>query len=68
MKRTQNLSVAILDRRGFCSSIVGWAVSIVVAKVSFGAEPSLIVASADEEFVFVNGWVLTREDVTGIKE
>jgi hypothetical protein len=57
-----HLFFAGLDRRGFCSSIAGWAVSVIFAKLPFAAEPSLHSAKTDHEFLVVNGWVLTGDD------
>jgi hypothetical protein len=45
---------AIIDRRFFCRSIAGLAVNVVLAKLPSGIE---------QEFLIVNGWVLTREDM-----
>jgi hypothetical protein len=55
--------VDIFDRRYFCCSIVGLAVNTGLAKLPFGVEQVSKMAAANREFVIVNGWVLTREDV-----
>jgi hypothetical protein len=55
--------VDIFDRRYFCCSIAGLAVNIGLGKLLFGVEQVSKVAAANQEFVIVNGWVLTREDV-----
>lgn len=59
----RNPRAAVMERRYFCSLIAGLLVSVIGAKLSFGIEQKLRVANADEEFVIVNGWVLTREDL-----
>jgi hypothetical protein len=52
----------IIGRRYFCCSIAGLVVSDIVAKPPFRAAkiPQL---PAHQEFLIVNGWVLTREDL-----
>lgn len=65
MKKAQNPSGAVADRRGFCTSIAGWVVGIIFANFPFAAEQSLHVANTDQEFLVVNGWVLTRGDFAG---
>ena len=52
----------IINRRCFCS-IAGLAVNVVLAKLPFGVEQSSKMTAANQEFLIVNGWVLTREDV-----
>jgi hypothetical protein len=52
-----------IGRRYFCCSIVGLAVSVVVAKLPFEIEQWSKISTADQEFPIVNGWVLTREDL-----
>jgi hypothetical protein len=54
---------AIIDRRCFCCSIAGLAVNVVLAKLPSGIEQRSKMATADQEFLIVNGWVLTREDM-----
>jgi hypothetical protein len=65
MSRMGRLFSIGLDRRGVCSLIAGWAVSVIFAKLPYAAEPSLPSAKTDHEFLAVNGWVLTREDIAG---
>ena len=48
---------AIMSRRRFFSSIAGLAASLYIP---FSASK---VASRDQDFVIINGWVLNREDV-----
>jgi hypothetical protein len=38
------------------------AVSVIFAKLPFAAEQSLHLANTDQEFLVINGWVLTNED------
>jgi hypothetical protein len=58
---------AIIDRRCLCCSIAGLAVNVVLAKLPFGGKQSSKMAAANQEFLIVNGWVLTREDVAVIE-
>ena len=51
-----------MDRRNFLSSIAGLAVSLLAGDIPFF---TLKVPSGEQDFVIVNGWVLTREDVAG---
>jgi hypothetical protein len=51
-----------MGRRCFCSSIAGLAVNVVLAKLPFGVEQSKM-GAPNQEFLIINGWVLTREDV-----
>jgi hypothetical protein len=62
MSKMGCLFFAVLDRRGFCSSIAVGAVSVIFAKLPFAAEQSLHLANTDQEFLVINGWVLTSED------
>jgi hypothetical protein len=58
---------SLFDRRYFCYSIAGLAVNVVLAKLPFGTGPRLKMAAADQEFLIINGWVLTREDMVASK-
>ena len=58
----QNYS-AIINRRYVLCSIAGLAINVVVAKLPFGTEQRPKIAAAGQEFLIVNGWVLTREDM-----
>jgi hypothetical protein len=51
-------SIAAIDRRWFCRSLAG-----VAAGATLGISPALAVSSVEPEFVIVNGWVLTRQDI-----
>jgi len=42
--------------------IAGVAVNVVLAKLPFGNERLSKMTSLDQEYVIVNGWVLTRGD------
>jgi len=53
----------VLDRRYFCGSIAGVALNVVLAKLPFGTKQGSKMAAANPEFLIVNGWILTREDV-----
>jgi len=53
----------ILDRRRFCWSITGLAANVALARLPFGIEKWPKIAALDQEFLIVNGWVLTRKDV-----
>jgi hypothetical protein len=54
---------APINRRCVFCSIAGLAIDVVLAKLPFGIEQKSKMASADQEFVIINGWVLTREDI-----
>ncbi len=43
--------------------MAGLAINVVLAKLPFGVEQRSRMAAADQEFLIVNGWVLTREDI-----
>lgn len=53
----------IFNRRYFCHAIAGLAVNIGLAKLALGVGQRPRMPAANREFVIVNGWVLTREDV-----
>jgi hypothetical protein len=63
MNRARNLCTAAVGRRCFFRSLAGLALCATVAKLPFGAERPSKMTSADQEYVIVNGWVLTREDL-----
>ena len=50
------------NRRHFFCSIVGLTVSVVVPKLPFEIKQWSKLPTADQGFLIVNGWVLTRED------
>ena len=52
----------MIDRRCFCFSIAGFAG--VAAQLPFGIIRKSQMVPAAHEYLIVNGWVLTREDVT----
>jgi hypothetical protein len=54
---------AIIDRRHFCCSTAGLAVNFFLAKLPLGIKQRPEMAPANQEFVIVKGWVLTREDL-----
>lgn len=56
--------VAELGRRGFLSLMIGWSVGEALPSMVTGRGQPLAGAQA-AEYVIVNGWVLTREDVAG---
>jgi hypothetical protein len=58
----QNYS-GTFNRRRVCCSIVGLAINGVLANLPLGTEQKPQMAGLGQEFVIVNGWVLTREDV-----
>jgi len=47
-----------MDRRGFCRALAGAA-----AGTALGVSPASALSVAESEFVIVNGWVLTPQDV-----
>jgi hypothetical protein len=53
----------ILDRRHFFGMITGLAVNIGLLKLPFGVEQRSTIVAPNREFVIVNGWVLTGEDI-----
>jgi drug/metabolite transporter superfamily protein YnfA len=58
----------ILGRRNFCLATVASILGARIVSLRFRTDHSLIPIATSEEFVIVNGWVLTREDgaATGI--
>jgi len=55
----------IINRRCFfCCSIAGLAINAVRATLPFGIEQKSNMEASNQEFLIVNGWVLTRKDVT----
>ena len=66
MKSARRLFSIVLDRRGLCSSIAGLAVGAIAAKLPLGAVLSPETAIEDPEYLIVNGWVLTRNDVAAM--
>ena len=54
---------AMIDRRCFCCSIGGLAGEVVASQLPAGITRKSRMAPAAQEFLMVNGWVLTREDV-----
>jgi hypothetical protein len=63
MNRARYLYSTVVGRRYFLRSIAGLVLGAGAAELSFGAERSSRTASADAEYLIVNGWVLTREDI-----
>ena len=55
--------LTMIDRRYFCYSLATVASNVLVAKLAFGARKRLKMTTGEQEFLIVNGWVLTREDV-----
>ena len=53
------------NRRCFLWSMAGLAVSI--PNLPFETEQHSKIPTVDQDFVIVNGWVLTREDVAASK-
>ena len=51
-----------VDRRKLCYSIIGLALNVTMASLPFGRQ-RLKMATADQEFLIINGWILTREDL-----
>ena len=60
MKNAESPMPATLERRGFCGTVAGWIASLVFVK--FPQAPGQV---TKQEFLVVNGWVLTREDIAG---
>jgi hypothetical protein len=50
------------SRRYFFRSIAGLAAGMVVARLPIKIKKKLEASTGDEDFIIVNGWVLTRED------
>ena len=63
----KNCSPAIgpppIDRRSVSCSLGALAISVVLARLPYGVEQSSKMAAADQQFLIINGWVLTREDM-----
>ena len=55
---------AVMGRRGFFRSIAGLAASLLFGRLPIWASKAPI---GDQDFVVINGWVLTREDVAASK-
>ena len=53
---------SILNRRRFCQVIAAIVVNFPLAKLSFGMTPRSNM-TLDDDFLIINGWVLTRKDV-----
>lgn len=64
MNVTRHIWAPAIDRRNFCSSIFGLAGSLLFGSSAFRTPKT---SPADHDFVVVNGWVLTREDVASSK-
>jgi hypothetical protein len=62
MNSPRNPFIDIFNRRGFCRSISALVAGAVIARLP-AAQASEWVAIKDAEYLIVNGWVLTREDV-----
>ena len=60
MNVTRHMRAAAIDRRVFCRSIFGLGGSLLFGGLAFWMPK---ISSADQDFVIVNGWVLTREDL-----
>ena len=56
-----------INRRRFCDAVTGLLASSFLAKLPFGSKQSLKTSAEDLEFLVVNGWVLTRDDVVTSK-
>jgi hypothetical protein len=57
----------IFGRRKFFGMITGLAVSIGLMKLPFEAKQRPAMAVQKPEFVVINGWVLTGEDIAASK-
>lgn len=55
--------VNIFDRRYFCCTIAGLTINVGLAKLAIGVEQRPRMPAANREFVIINGWVLTGDDV-----
>lgn len=55
----------MIDRRTLCGSIIGLIGSLQFENLKPGVAKVLF--HDQEEFLIVNGWVLTRKDVVGSK-
>lgn len=68
MKKTHNVLSGVLDRRAICKAIVG----LVCVKFATNSLPHnkwlRTTANADDEFVLLDGWVLTRKDLIGVNK
>ena len=54
--------VSILSRRRFCEGLATVAGNFALATVFVGIRPGSKIP-LDDDFLIVNGWVLTRKDV-----
>ena len=55
--------IDIFDRRHFCGSIAGLAAICGLVRLPFGAGQGSKTLAAKQDFIVVNGWVLTHEDL-----
>jgi hypothetical protein len=67
MDRARCLCSTIVRRRSFVRSIAGLALGAVAAELPFGAERSSKTVGLDHDYLIVNGWVLTREDLGTVR-
>jgi hypothetical protein len=54
-------------RRFFCCSIAGLAINALRARLPVAIEQGSNLAPANREFLIINGWILTTEDMTASK-
>jgi hypothetical protein len=54
----------IISRRYFCYLIIGFGVHAAMAKTPFAGNQSSKMRVEDPEFLIINGWVLSRQDIT----
>jgi hypothetical protein len=53
-----------INRRRFFCSISGFAASVVAPMLPFEIKQWSKMPTAEQGFLIVNGWVLTREDIS----
>ena len=64
-EKMRNLQPAIIGRRRFLSSIASLTASLLFGDIPFFLASRVSVK--EQDFVILNGWVLTREDVAASK-
>lgn len=63
MNDARSLYSTSLGRRGFCGFVASMAFSIVLARLPSELEQLSKIASADQDYLLINGWVLTCADI-----
>jgi hypothetical protein len=65
MNKSHRPLLNIFCRRRFIGTIAGWAAGEIFARQALAIEQPFPLKKSSPEFLVVNGWVLTREDMAG---